>query len=94
MAYQPAPGKPYMEPTITVKSKRLLMVDMFTYPGRTLSSVVQINDEKENVREKSRVCHNHKPQPFPNTKRKKKQTEPNKRKSNTRTKSTKISFLP
>ena len=28
------------------------------------------------VREKSRECHNHKPQPFPDTKRKRKQTKP------------------
>ena len=45
------------------------------------------------VREKSRECHNHKPQPFPDTKRKRKQTKPNKHKSNKRTKSTKISSL-
>ena len=45
------------------------------------------------VREKSRECHNHKPQPFPDTKRKEKQIKPNKRKSNKRTKSTKISSL-
>ena len=47
----------------------------------------------KNVREKSRECHNHKPQPFPDTKRKRKQTKPNKSKSNKCTKSTKISFL-
>ena len=49
--------------------------------------------QKKKVREKSRECHNHKPQPFPDTKRKKKQTKPNKRKSNKRTKSTKIGSL-
>ena len=38
------------------------------------------------VREKSREYHNHKPQPFPDSKRKRKQTKPNKRKSNKRTK--------
>ena len=43
------------------------------------------------VREKSRECHNYKPQPFPDTKMKGKQTKPKKRKSNNRTKSTKIS---
>ena len=48
---------------------------------------------QETVREKSRECHNHKPQPFPDPKRKKKPTNPNKHKSNKRTKSTKISFL-
>ena len=45
------------------------------------------------VREKSRKCHNHKPQPFPDTKRKRKPTNPNKHKSNKRTKSTKIGSL-
>ena len=45
------------------------------------------------IRVKSRECHNHKPQPFPNTKRKRKPTNPNKHKSNKRTKSTKISAL-
>ena len=39
------------------------------------------------VREKSRECHNHKPQPFPDPKRK------SKHKPNKRTKSTKISSL-
>ena len=48
---------------------------------------------RKKVREKSRECHNHKPQPFPDTKRKRKQTKPNKRKSNKRTKNTKISSL-
>ena len=36
----------------------------------------------EKVREKSRECQNHKPHPFPDTKRKRKQTKPNKRISN------------
>ena len=49
---------------------------------------------KKKVREQSRECHNHKPQPFPNTKRKRKLTKPNKRKLNKRTKNTKISSLP
>ena len=51
--------------------------------------------QSKKVREKSRECHNNKPQPFPDTKRKRKQRKPNKRKSNKRTKSTKISsFFP
>ena len=29
--YQPAPGKPYKEPTVTVKGQRLQVVDKFTY---------------------------------------------------------------
>ena len=45
------------------------------------------------VREKSRECHNHKTQPFPDPKRKRKPTNLNKHKPNKRTKSTKISSL-
>ena len=45
------------------------------------------------VREKSRECHNHKPQTFPDPKRKRKPTNLNKHKPNKRTKSTKISSL-
>ena len=45
VVYQPAPGKPYKEPTITVKGQRLQLVDKFTYLGSTLSGVVNIVDE-------------------------------------------------
>ena len=45
VVYQPAPGKPYKEPTITVKGQRLQVVDKFTYLGSTLSRVVRIDDE-------------------------------------------------
>ena len=45
VVYQPAPDKPYKEPTITVKSQRLQVVDKFTYLGSTLSGVVHIDDE-------------------------------------------------
>ena len=45
------------------------------------------------VREKSRECHNHKTQPFPDPKRKRKPTNLNKHKPNKRTKSSKISSL-
>ena len=45
------------------------------------------------VREKSRECHNHKPQPFRDPKRKRKPTNLNKQKPNKRTKSTKITSL-
>ena len=48
---------------------------------------------QKKVREKSRECYNHKPQPFPDPKRKRKPTNPNKHKPNKRTKSTKISSL-
>ena len=45
VVYQPAPGKPYKEPSITVKGQRLQVADKFTYLGSTLSRVVHINDE-------------------------------------------------
>ena len=45
------------------------------------------------VRDKTRECHNHKPQPFPDPKRKRKPTNLNKHKPNKRTKSTKFSSL-
>ena len=41
---QPAPGKPYKEPTITMKGQRLQVVDKFTYLGSTFSRVVHIDD--------------------------------------------------
>ena len=44
---------------------------------------------KKKVREKSRECHNYKPQPFPDPKMKRKPTNPKKHISNKRTKSTK-----
>ena len=54
----------------------------------------EISSVKKKIREKSRECHNQKPQPFPDTKRRKrKPTNPNKHKSNKRTKSTKIISL-
>ena len=39
VVYQLAPGKPYKEPTITVKGQRLQVVDKFTYLGSTLSRI-------------------------------------------------------
>ena len=45
VVYQPAPGKPYKEPTITVKCQRLQVVDKFTYLGSTLSRVMHIDNE-------------------------------------------------
>ena len=45
VVYQPAPGKPYKEPTITVKGQRLQVVDKIIYLGSTLSRVVHIDDE-------------------------------------------------
>ena len=49
--------------------------------------------QAKKVREKSRECHNHIPQPFPDPKRKRKPTNLNKHIPNKRTKSTKISSL-
>ena len=43
--HQPAPGKPYNEPTITVNGQKLTVVDKFTYLGNTLSRAVYIYDE-------------------------------------------------
>ena len=45
VVYQPPLGKPYKEPTVTVKGQRLKVVDRFTYLGSTLSRVMQIDDE-------------------------------------------------
>ena len=46
VVYQPAPGKPYKESTITVKDQRLqVVIDRFAYLGSTLSRVVYIDDE-------------------------------------------------
>ena len=43
--HQPAPGKPYNEPTITVNGQKLKVIDKFTYLGSTLSNAVHIDDE-------------------------------------------------
>ena len=45
VVHQPAPGKPYSEPTITVKGQKLPVVDKFTYLGSTLSRAMHIDDE-------------------------------------------------
>ena len=45
VVYQPAPRKPYKEPTITLKDQRLQVVDKFTYLESTLSRGVHIDDE-------------------------------------------------
>ena len=45
VVHQPAPGKPYNEPTITVNGQKLKVVDEFTYLGSTLSRAVYIDDE-------------------------------------------------
>lgn len=43
--HQPAPGNPYVEPTITVNGQRLNMVDEFTDLGSTLSRFIIMDDE-------------------------------------------------
>ena len=45
VVHQPAPGKPYNEPTITVNGQKLKVVDKFTYLGSTLSRAVHIDEE-------------------------------------------------
>ena len=49
VVYQPAPEKPYKEPTIRVKGQRLQVVDKFTYIGSTLPGVMHI-DHKVSAR--------------------------------------------
>ena len=43
--HQPAPGKPYLEPNITIKRQRLKVVEKFTYLGSTLSKSIVMDDE-------------------------------------------------
>ena len=43
--YQPAPGKPDSEPTITVNGERLQDINKFAYLGSSLSRAVHIGDE-------------------------------------------------
>ena len=45
VVHQPAPRKPYSEPSITVNGQKLQVVDKFTYLGSTLSRAVHIDDE-------------------------------------------------
>ena len=76
---------------------RMFVNDQHRYWDKHLPYVMMAyrssEHEKKKVREKSRECHNHKPQPFPDIKRKGKPINPNKHKSIKRTKSTKISSL-
>ena len=44
VVYQPAPEKPYKEPSFTVNGQRLQVVDKFTYLGSTLTRVVHNDD--------------------------------------------------
>ena len=45
--HQPAPGKTYIEPSITINGQCLKAVDKFTYLGSTLSRNVVIDDEAD-----------------------------------------------
>ena len=45
VVHQPAPGKPYSEPNITVNGQKLQVVGKFTYLGSTLFREVHIDDE-------------------------------------------------
>ena len=56
VTYQPAPGKPYQEPRITVKGRNLEAVDNFTYLGSTLSRAVNIDAEVNNRISKASVA--------------------------------------
>ena len=63
------------------------MLMLYSISGR----IIEVVFKEKKVREKSRECQNHKPQPFPDPKRKRQPTNLNKHKPNKRTKSTKIS---
>ena len=43
--HQSAPGKPYVEPNITIKGQRLKVVEKFTYLGNVLSKSIVMDDE-------------------------------------------------
>ena len=45
VVHQPAPGKPYSEPNLTVNGQKLKVVDKFTYLGSTLSRAVHVDDK-------------------------------------------------
>ena len=42
--HQPAPGKPYVEPNITIKGQQLKVVEKFTYLGNTHSKSIVMDD--------------------------------------------------
>ena len=78
---------------MTIAKQGLTLVAITAAEETRFNVSSDVKSRQKKVKEKSRECHNHKPQPFPDTKRKRKQTKPNNRKSNKRTKSTKINFL-
>ncbi|XP_038077350.1 uncharacterized protein LOC119745200 [Patiria miniata] len=54
--HQPAPGKPYQEPHVTVKGQNLKAVDNFTYLGSTLSRGASDDNEVGNRIAKASVA--------------------------------------
>ena len=56
VVHQPAPGKPYREPTITVNGQKLQVVDKLTYLGSTLSSAVENCEGQRSIRQTSHKC--------------------------------------
>ena len=43
--YQPAPGKPYVEPTITIDNLQLPITKQFKYLGSVLSNDAQMDED-------------------------------------------------
>merc|ERR1712102_259689 len=43
--FQPAPGKPYVEPVITINGQKLKATDKFPYLGSVMSDSATIDDE-------------------------------------------------
>ena len=62
-----------------------MITNVTNYPKNRPFGNTEHNTSKTKVREKSRECHNYKPQAFPDTKRKRKPTNPNKHKYMPRT---------
>ena len=89
-------GKSNCSEQITVinRYKRIgYNLDIMRQTACLVVNPIIVDGYAKKVREKSRECHNHKPQPFPDPKRKRKPTNLKKHKPNKRTKSTKISSL-
>ena len=54
--YQPAPGKPYKEPNVTINRQKLAAVNKFTYLGSTLSHCIHMDDETDSGAAKASVA--------------------------------------
>ena len=74
----------------TISNSQVIFAEKKILFSKNISIYVTFNYKKR-VRERSRECHNHKPHPFPDTKRI--QIKPNKCKSSKRTESTKTTVL-